>query len=109
MSQSVVVTFCDSKMHGGIVLLCVGSSVVKGIVCRKNVAHKRMTSRYKNPRLLLLGGALEYQRVSNQLSSLDTLINQVRPSAVAGAWIEWLLGQFVEIVPIGQWTVIGLN
>ncbi|CAM6126649.1 unnamed protein product [Calypogeia fissa] len=52
------------------------SSVVKGIVFRKNVAHKRMTSRYKNPRLLLLAGALEYQRVSNQLSSLETLLNQ---------------------------------
>lgn len=57
-------------------MLYVGSTVVKGIVFRKNVAHKRMTSRYKNPRLLLLAGALEYQRVSNQLSSLDTLLIQ---------------------------------
>lgn len=52
------------------------SCVVKGVVCKKNVAHRRMISRYKNPRLLLLGGALEYQRVSNQLSSLDTLLHQ---------------------------------
>eukprot|EP00250_Pteridium_aquilinum_P001811 c12023_g1_i2 orf=2594-6202(-) len=52
------------------------SCVVKGVVCKKNVHHRRMTSRYKNPRLLLLGGALEYQRVSNQLSSLDTLLQQ---------------------------------
>ncbi|KAH7281274.1 hypothetical protein KP509_36G038800 [Ceratopteris richardii] len=52
------------------------SCVIKGVVCKKNVAHRRMSSRYKSPRLLLLGGALEYQRVSNQLSSLDTLLQQ---------------------------------
>lgn len=50
---------------------------MKGIVCHKNVQNRRMTSRFKNPRLLLLGGALEYHRVSNQLSSLDTLLQQV--------------------------------
>lgn len=55
----------------------VGSVVVRGVVCRKNVQHRRMTSRFKNPRLLLLGGALEYQRVTNQLSSLETLLQQV--------------------------------
>ncbi|KAJ7560887.1 hypothetical protein O6H91_03G004700 [Diphasiastrum complanatum] len=54
------------------------STVVKGVVCKKHVAHKRMASRFKNPRLLLLGGALEYQRKSNQLSSLDTLLQQER-------------------------------
>ncbi|KAL3632105.1 hypothetical protein CASFOL_025089 [Castilleja foliolosa] len=52
------------------------SSVVKGIVFKKNVAHRRMTSRIDKPRLLILGGALEYQRVSNALSSFDTLLQQ---------------------------------
>jgi len=52
------------------------SVVVKGVVCHKNVQNRRMTSRFKNPRLLLLRGALEYQRVSNQLSSLETLLQQ---------------------------------
>lgn len=51
--------------------------VVKGVVCKKNVAHRRMTSKYDKPRFLILGGALEYQRVSNQLSSVDTLLQQV--------------------------------
>lgn len=51
--------------------------VVKGIVCKKNVAHRRMTSKIDKPRFLILGGALEYQRVSNQLSSVDTLLQQV--------------------------------
>ncbi|GMH04130.1 hypothetical protein Nepgr_005969 [Nepenthes gracilis] len=52
------------------------SMVVKGVVCKKNVAHRRMTSRIDKPRLLILGGALEYQRVSHHLSSLDTLLQQ---------------------------------
>ncbi|XP_057962496.1 putative 1-phosphatidylinositol-3-phosphate 5-kinase FAB1C isoform X2 [Malania oleifera] len=52
------------------------SILVKGVVCTKNIKHKRMISQYKNPRLILLGGALEYQRVPNQLASLDTLLQQ---------------------------------
>ncbi|XP_042055445.1 1-phosphatidylinositol-3-phosphate 5-kinase FAB1B-like isoform X2 [Salvia splendens] len=52
------------------------SSVIKGIVCKKNVAHRRMSSKIDKARLLLLGGALEYQRVANHLSSFDTLLQQ---------------------------------
>ncbi|KAK6931003.1 Phosphatidylinositol-4-phosphate 5-kinase, core [Dillenia turbinata] len=52
------------------------STFIKGVVCTKNIKHKRMTSQYKNPKLLLLGGALEYQRVPNQLASFDTLLQQ---------------------------------
>ncbi|KAD7116625.1 hypothetical protein E3N88_03893 [Mikania micrantha] len=52
------------------------SMFVKGIVCSKNIKHKRMTSHYKNPRLLILGGALEYQRAHNQLASIETLLQQ---------------------------------
>lgn len=52
------------------------SKVIKGVVCTKNIKHKRMTSQYKNARLLLLGGALEYQRVPNQLASFETLLQQ---------------------------------
>lgn len=52
------------------------SALIKGIVCTKNITHKRMTSQYKNPRILILGGALEYQRASNQLASFDALLQQ---------------------------------
>ncbi|XAR51301.1 1-phosphatidylinositol-3-phosphate 5-kinase [Bertholletia excelsa] len=52
------------------------STVIKGVVFKKNVTHRRMTSRREKPRLLILGGALEYQRVSNLLSSFDTLLQQ---------------------------------
>lgn len=51
--------------------------MVKGVVCKKNVAHRRMTTKVDKARLLLLGGALEYQRVANHLSSFDTLLQQV--------------------------------
>ncbi|KAL5698578.1 1-phosphatidylinositol-3-phosphate 5-kinase [Ranunculus cassubicifolius] len=52
------------------------SVVVKGVVCKKNVAHRRMTSKIEKARFLVLGGALEYQRVTNHLSSFDTLLQQ---------------------------------
>ncbi|XP_047340766.1 1-phosphatidylinositol-3-phosphate 5-kinase FAB1B [Impatiens glandulifera] len=52
------------------------SVVVKGVVCKKNVAHRRMTSIIEKPRIIILGGALEYQRVSTQLSCFDTLLQQ---------------------------------
>ncbi|KAK8348713.1 hypothetical protein V6Z12_A06G097700 [Gossypium hirsutum] len=52
------------------------SAVVKGVVCKKNVAHRRMTSKIDKPRFLILGGALEFQRISNHLSSFDTLLQQ---------------------------------
>ncbi|KAJ8774004.1 hypothetical protein K2173_009435 [Erythroxylum novogranatense] len=52
------------------------SVVIKGVVCKKNVAHRRMISKIEKPRLLILGGALEYQRVTNHLSSFDTLLQQ---------------------------------
>ncbi|KAL5583369.1 hypothetical protein UlMin_015811 [Ulmus minor] len=52
------------------------SMVVKGVVFKKNVAHRRMTTKIKKPRLLIIGGALEYQRVSTHLSSFDTLLQQ---------------------------------
>ncbi|KAG1342572.1 hypothetical protein COCNU_05G008010 [Cocos nucifera] len=49
------------------------SMVVKGVVCKKKV---RMTSKIEKPRFLILGGALEYQRVTNLLSSFDALLQQ---------------------------------
>jgi 1-phosphatidylinositol-3-phosphate 5-kinase len=38
-----------------------------------------MSSKKEKPKILILGGALEYQRVSNLLSSFDTLLQQVLP------------------------------
>jgi hypothetical protein len=36
-----------------------------------------MVSQHRNPRLFLLGGALEYQKTPNKLASLDTVLEQV--------------------------------
>ncbi|XP_028759080.1 putative 1-phosphatidylinositol-3-phosphate 5-kinase FAB1C [Neltuma alba] len=52
------------------------STFVKGVVCTKSIKHKRMTSQYKRPRILLLAGALEYQKAPNQLASFNTLLQQ---------------------------------
>ncbi|XP_021727305.1 putative 1-phosphatidylinositol-3-phosphate 5-kinase FAB1C [Chenopodium quinoa] len=52
------------------------STLIKGIACTKNIKHKRMTSQYKTPRLLLVGGSLEYQRAQNQLASFNTLLEE---------------------------------
>ncbi|KAG0543648.1 hypothetical protein BDA96_02G207200 [Sorghum bicolor] len=52
------------------------SNFVRGIVCSKNVRHKRMVSEHRNVKLLILGGALEYQKVSNKLASIGTILEQ---------------------------------
>nr|CAB3453345.1 unnamed protein product [Digitaria exilis] len=52
------------------------SNFVRGIVCSKNVRHKRMVSEHRNARLLILGGALEYQKVSNKLASIGAILEQ---------------------------------
>ncbi|KAL8549602.1 hypothetical protein ACS0TY_008446 [Phlomoides rotata] len=52
------------------------SELIKGVVCTKNIKHKRMISQYRNSRLLLLGGSLEYQRDPEQLASFDALLQQ---------------------------------
>ncbi|KAF8657662.1 hypothetical protein HU200_059816 [Digitaria exilis] len=52
------------------------SNFVRGIVCSKNVRHKRMVSEHQNARLLILGGALEYQKVSNKLASIGAILEQ---------------------------------
>lgn len=54
------------------------SCVIKGVVAKKNVAHRRMRTDIDDPAVLLLSGALEYQRVANKLSSFDTLLDQER-------------------------------
>eukprot|EP00878_Enallax_costatus_P033894 GHUV01037475.1.p1 GENE.GHUV01037475.1~~GHUV01037475.1.p1 ORF type:complete len:790 (+),score=270.19 GHUV01037475.1:181-2550(+) len=54
------------------------SRVVRGVVAKKNVAHRRMRTDLQQPCVALLSGALEYQRVANKLSSFDTLLEQER-------------------------------
>ncbi|KAH7433884.1 hypothetical protein KP509_07G091000 [Ceratopteris richardii] len=51
------------------------SRVVRGVVCKNNVAHKRMTSKFKDPRILILGGSLEFH-TKNHLTSLGPVLKQ---------------------------------
>jgi hypothetical protein len=52
---------------------CLDSSLVHGVVCTKNVTHKKMCTNISNPTILLLKCAFDFQRRENQLSSFDTL------------------------------------
>lgn len=52
------------------------NAFVNGVVFRKNVSHKKMGFTRSNPRVLLLGGGIDFQREDSRLSSLDTLIEQ---------------------------------
>jgi 1-phosphatidylinositol-3-phosphate 5-kinase len=54
------------------------TAYVDGVVFRKNVANKKMLqlNHLDNPKILILGGGLEFQRVDTRLSSMDTLIEQ---------------------------------
>ena len=49
------------------------STLVNGVVCTKNITHKKMKISIRNPTILLLKCAFEFQRKENQLSSFDTL------------------------------------
>jgi 1-phosphatidylinositol-3-phosphate 5-kinase len=53
-------------------------SYVSGVVFTKTVAHKKMASNLHKPKILLLRCALEYERVENKFSSLDSLVMQER-------------------------------
>lgn len=52
------------------------SEYVDGIVCTKNVLHKQMPRLVNNPRVVLLGFSLDYERVEGRLTKLETLLNQ---------------------------------
>ncbi|KAG9412391.1 hypothetical protein AC1031_015313 [Aphanomyces cochlioides] len=50
--------------------------VILGVVCRKNVSHKKASKELENPRLLLLGGSIEYGRTNDKLSVLEEILAQ---------------------------------
>lgn len=52
------------------------SEYVNGVVFTKNVLHKQMARHLSNPRVMLFSFPLEYQRVENQLMSLEPLLTQ---------------------------------
>ncbi|KJE93967.1 phosphatidylinositol-3-phosphate/phosphatidylinos itol 5-kinase [Capsaspora owczarzaki ATCC 30864] len=69
------------------------SSYIPGWVCTKTVAHKRMRTSIANPRILMLGFALEYQRVANQFVSFDPLLLQERD------YLKILVAKIIALKP----------
>lgn len=58
------------------------SRAISGVVLFKNVTHKRMGTSLQHPRVMLLAGALEFK--GSSLSSLDSLLQEVRRQSVYG-------------------------
>ncbi|XP_067015555.2 1-phosphatidylinositol 3-phosphate 5-kinase [Anabrus simplex] len=54
------------------------SCIINGIVCTKNIAHRAMATCLSNPRILLLGCAIVYQRIEGRLLSLEPVMMQER-------------------------------
>ena len=54
------------------------STFIDGVVFRKTVAHKKMMYDKNdfNPKILLLSGGIDFQRMDTKLSSLETLFEQ---------------------------------
>ncbi|XP_071447808.1 1-phosphatidylinositol 3-phosphate 5-kinase isoform X2 [Hetaerina americana] len=50
--------------------------IISGVVCTKNIAHRAMADRLTNPRILLLGCSVAYQRVEGRFLSLEPLMMQ---------------------------------
>ncbi|KAI9025911.1 hypothetical protein CLU79DRAFT_789750 [Phycomyces nitens] len=71
------------------------SFYVKGVVCSKNVAHKRMVRPISHPRILILLFSLDYSRVEmeNQLLSILPVITQEREH------LSKLVGRIVALKP----------
>ncbi len=64
------------------------SCVVNGVVGRKNVTHKAMRRRIASPRVLLLGGALEFHRTQSRLASFEAITpDQVWRRLGVGSWL----------------------
>ncbi|OQR93737.1 phosphatidylinositol-3-phosphate 5-kinase [Achlya hypogyna] len=53
-----------------------GCSLVQGVVCHKNVSHKKAAKVLEAPRVLLLRDGIVFGHATERLSSLDTLLDQ---------------------------------
>jgi 1-phosphatidylinositol-3-phosphate 5-kinase len=74
---------------------------VDGVVYRKNVSHKKMAvdGIKANPRILLLAGGIEFQRMESKLSSMDTLIEQ------EDKFMEILVEKIMSLKPGKLWLL----
>ncbi|XP_033114727.1 1-phosphatidylinositol 3-phosphate 5-kinase-like [Anneissia japonica] len=61
------------KVAGGSLSDC---RIINGVVCTKNVAHRKMRTAIKDPRILILESAVEHQRVEHKFSSIEPIVLQ---------------------------------
>ena len=60
------------------------SCMIDGAVCRKNLAHKRMSRHIMDPKILMVAKNLEFNRAQSRLTSLEGMTKQeVRPVTIA--------------------------
>ncbi|CAK9099379.1 1-phosphatidylinositol-3-phosphate 5-kinase FAB1A (Phosphatidylinositol 3-phosphate 5-kinase) (FYVE finger-containing phosphoinositide kinase) (PIKfyve) (Phosphatidylinositol 3-phosphate 5-kinase type III) (PIPkin-III) (Type III PIP kinase) (Protein FORMS APLOID AND BINUCLEATE CELLS 1A) [Durusdinium trenchii] len=52
------------------------SKLLDGIICEHNVVHRLMRQKVKQPRIMLMSGAIEFLREKNRIGSLDVLREQ---------------------------------
>ncbi|KAF9929088.1 1-phosphatidylinositol-3-phosphate 5-kinase [Linnemannia zychae] len=66
---------------------------IDGVVCTKNLAHKQMRRMIRNPRILILQFALEYQRIENHFISLEPIVKQEKE------YLKLLVNRIVALNP----------
>lgn len=69
------------------------SRYIHGAILAKKIAHKKMPSDIKNPRILIMQIALEYQRVENKYSSLETVLLQEQ------GYLQNIVAKIVDLKP----------
>lgn len=45
--------------------------MVQGVVCRKNLTHRKMRRKIQDARIVMLGNVLEFPRTQGRLASFD--------------------------------------
>ena len=51
--------------------------LIRGVVFRHNVAHRKMRTTIENPKVLLLSCSIDAHKTHNNLASFDLLLKQV--------------------------------
>ncbi|KAJ1975037.1 Mitochondrial distribution and morphology protein 12 [Dimargaris xerosporica] len=78
------------KISGGVPQ---DSQFVAGVVCTKNLAHRKMPQVIRKPRIMILAFPLEYERDVNQFLSIDVVMAQER------AYLDMLVNRVLMYLP----------
>lgn len=69
------------------------SRCITGVVFRNHITHKTMKNMIANPKLLLFGCGIEFERVEGKFSELDTLREQEQ------SYIEIIVARIISLKP----------